>query len=127
MQLTAHQLAALRRIAAESGVWRRFVYTDTFDINSKTLGTLVRRGLLERRRQRPTALREYRLTDAGRDAVREAHENDMLVRWAERCRKASQESALHCAMWGHDIKTIPGVEGAICVCCGWQPTPDATR
>lgn len=69
--LTAPQLAALRRLRTASTVWRHWVFADTLGIGGSTLGMLVRHGLVARRRARGgrDILREYRLTEAGHDAV----------------------------------------------------------
>jgi len=79
MTLTVNQLAALRRIRTASGVWRHWVQTNGLGINSWTWTRLLALELLERRPHNGIlSAHEYRLTDAGHDAILEAtHASDL--------------------------------------------------
>ena len=68
--LTAHQLAALRRIRTASGVWRRYVQTNGLGVDSFTWQNLLARGVIERRdHDGRLSSYEYRLTDKGHEQV----------------------------------------------------------
>ena len=70
MQLTARQLAALRRIRTASGVWRHFVQSNGLGVDSFTWQNLLAAGVVERRKHDGRLSRyAYRLTDAGHEQV----------------------------------------------------------
>ena len=54
-------------------------------------------------------------------------ESEAFKIWFARIEEMRKATLLDCAMNGHDVRTIPGIEGPICVRCGWQETDDEKR
>jgi hypothetical protein len=59
--------------------------------------------------------------------VQKYYENESFNVWMARLEEMRDEMLIRCAVEGHDIRAIPGVEGEICVRCGWQPSSPAAQ